>query len=156
MLRNVLKHETCANCRICCSFVKNDVWEAPVFSEQEIEEIEKKGIGRDRFLQQEDGNYIARYDFQTDTEILLCPCLDEERGCLLGEHKPFECSIWPLRIFENDKTAYLGLAEICPAFQGEGEKLLIHELEENGLRGRIMALKEKQNRMKPEKGYHRV
>ena len=35
MLHNVLTHETCAKCRICCSFVKEDAWESPLFSKYE-------------------------------------------------------------------------------------------------------------------------
>ena len=47
MLHNVLTHETCAKCRICCSFVKEDAWESPLFSKEDMERIKKAGIGED-------------------------------------------------------------------------------------------------------------
>lgn len=124
MLHNVLTHETCAKCRICCSFVKEDAWESPLFSKEDMERIKKAGILEDCFDKVcKDGRevYMAHYEFHDEKEILLCPCLDEKKGCILGSEKPFECSIWPIRIFcrEDDEGYYLGLAGICPAFEGK-------------------------------------
>lgn len=161
MLHNILSQETCAGCRICCSFVAADVWEAPEFTQEELEKITALGISKDKFLvskETESGRktYKAKYKFADDKEILLCPCLDETKGCMLGQDKPFECSIWPIRIFENEEGAYLGLAEICPAFADDKDRLL-RELKENGLEEKIMAQKNRQPVIKPvEKGYLRL
>lgn len=160
MLKNVLSHETCAGCRICCSFVKSDVWEAPVFNEEEMAMIQALGIAGDRFQEQErDGRkiYTAKYDFETDSQILLCPCLDEKKGCMLGEKKPFECSIWPVRIFQDENGYYLGVASVCPAFQEENMEKLRRELKDKGLEEKILSLKSKQSYIKPqEEGYKRI
>lgn len=94
MLHNVLTHETCAKCRICCSFVKEDAWESPLFSKEDMERIKKAGILEDCFDKVcKDGRevYMAHYEFHDEKEILLCPCLDEKKGCILGSEKPFEC-----------------------------------------------------------------
>ena len=110
MLKSVLKGEQCARCKICCSFVRADVWEAPEFT-------------RDRL------NETA---FKDENEILFCPSLDRDKGCTLGEDKPFDCKIWPLRPFMIDGKLKIGVANICPAFQTETDYKL-KELLENGL-----------------------
>lgn len=157
MLKNVLSHETCAGCRICCSFVKEDAWESPVFSEEDMKKILALGIESSKFQEKEEQGrkvYTANYDFEMDSQILLCPCLDEKKGCMLGKDKPFECSIWPVRIFENENGAYLGVASACPAFEGEKMKTLLHELKENGLEKKILSMKSRQNSVKKEEnGY---
>jgi len=160
MLKNVLSHKTCADCRICCSFVKEDAWESPVFSEEDMKKILALGIDGSRFQEKEENGqkiYTAKYDFKTDSQILLCPCLDEKSGCMLGDDKPFECSIWPVRVFENESGAYLGVASACPAFEGEKLEKILHELKENGLEEKILSMKRRLNKVNKEaQGYHIV
>ena len=160
MLKNILSYETCADCRICCSFVREDAWESPVFGEEDMKRILALGIDRNRFQEIEKGGqkiYTVKYDFETDSQILLCPCLDEKSGCMLGDDKPFECSIWPIRVFENKNGAYLGVSSACPAFKGEKLKKLFYELKENGLEEKILSMKSKQNRTEREtEGYYIV
>lgn len=160
MLRNILSHEICADCRICCSFVKEDAWESPIFNEEDMKKILALGIDGSRFQETEvkgQKMYKAKYDFETDSQILLCPCLDEKSGCMLGDNKPFECSIWPVRIFENKNGTYLGVASACPAFEGEKLERILYELKENGLEEKILAMKAKLNKIEKEgEGYHLV
>ncbi len=115
MLKSVLSAEQCARCRICCSFVEDDVWEAPTLMHTDTKE-----------------KYRAEYHFKNKEEILLCPKLDENKGCTLGEEKPFECKIWPLRPFMSDGKIKIGVSTICPAFSEETDKKL-RELLHNGL-----------------------
>lgn len=160
MLKNVLSHKTCADCRICCSFVKGDAWESPIFSEEDMKKILALGIDRNRFQETEKNGqkmYKANYDFETDSQILLCPCLDEKSGCMLKDDKPFECSIWPVRVFENKNGTYLGVSSACPAFEGEKLKRILYELKENGLDKKILSMKTRLNRIEKEaEGYHMV
>lgn len=160
MLKKVLSHDTCAGCRICCSFVEEDAWESPVFSEEDMKRIKELGIKTSRFKAQErEGKtvYAADYSFEREGQILLCPCLDEKKGCMLREDKPFECSIWPIRIFHDENGDYLGLAEVCPAFWGEKKEKLQRELKENGLAEKILSMKERQTiRKEEEAGYQRI
>lgn len=113
MLKSVLSGEQCAKCRICCSFVKDDAWEAPTLRNPDTKQ-----------------KYRAEYNFKDETEILLCPMLDEKTGCTLGENKPFECKIWPLRVFEIDGKIRIGISEVCPAFTKEDDGKLIKLLAE--------------------------
>lgn len=151
MLKNVLSHNTCANCRICCSFVKADAWESPIFSEDEMKQILALGVDEKKFKKNAEDKkitYVADYHFENDTQILLCPCLDEEKGCILGENKPFECSIWPVRIFRDKEGLSLKLAKACPAFAGEKQDSLVKELREHGLAEKILSNWKKQTRIK--------
>ena len=43
MLSKVLKKETCAECRFCCSFRRCSLWETPLFSKEVMDSLEKKG-----------------------------------------------------------------------------------------------------------------
>lgn len=124
MLKDILSGEECARCRICCSFVEQDVWEAPTFNREGAESLNCQ-------FENENGGYRAVYHFNNHKEILLCPGLDETKGCVLGENKPFECRIWPLRVFNINGELKIGIADICPAFS-EGDHRVI-ELLNSGL-----------------------
>ena len=116
MLKSVLKSEQCAKCKICCSFLKSDVWEAPDFTR----------------------NVLNEDSFKNDSEILLCPALDECKGCTMGKDKPFDCSIWPLRPFYIEGRVRIGVAEICPELGRDNDGKLI-DLLENGLYDKILS-----------------
>lgn len=120
MLKSVLSAERCAKCRICCSFVEDDVWEAPTLTNPQTKE-----------------KYRVNYSFADKNEIKLCPELDEKKGCTLGENKPFECRLWPLRPFIIDGEVKIGVSEICPAFTTENDGKLA-ELLDGGLYDTIL------------------
>ncbi len=120
MLKSVLTGEQCAKCKICCSFVREDVWEAPDFTRDTLNEK----------------------SFKDEKEILLCPALDSSKGCTLGEDKPFDCKIWPLRPFMIDGKLRIGVADICPAFTPETDYKLKNLLE-SGLYDVIVEMVEK-------------
>lgn len=120
MLKSVLTGEQCARCRICCSFVRADVWEAPEFTKDKLNEKV----------------------FRDEKEILLCPALDSSKGCTLGENKPFDCKIWPLRPFVIDGKVKIGVAKVCPEFNEETDYKL-KELLEGGLYDIIVEMIEK-------------
>lgn len=115
MLGSILSSEKCKNCRICCSFVSEDVWEAPMLTDPLTKE-----------------KYRVKYEFKDEKEILLCPGLDENTGCKMGEYKPFECKIWPLRPYMEDGKMRIAIAKICPAFDKKDDEK-IKELLSSGL-----------------------
>lgn len=87
MLSKILSKETCATCRICCVFDKEDIWEAPVGVK--IKNEPKDGL-------------------------FYCSELSEN-GCKLGQNKPFECSIWPFRIMEYNNNYVITVSPVCPS-----------------------------------------
>ncbi len=54
MLKNILKGEDCASCRICCVFDKYDLWETPVLEESLKDKASEK-FPDTAFVQKGDG-----------------------------------------------------------------------------------------------------
>jgi Pyruvate/2-oxoacid:ferredoxin oxidoreductase delta subunit len=85
-LSPILKHETCANCKICCVFKPESLIYVP-------KEIEVK--------KQEDGMFAC---------IHRC----ENAGCTLEKNKPTECAAWPFSISKRGGKLLLVLEHSCP------------------------------------------
>lgn len=132
MLKEILDKNTCAACRICCSFVEADAWETPVFTSAKIDYNNPwfKCIGKN--------SHTLKFFFENDKEIKLCPYLDEKTGCTLkGEEKPVDCKMWPLRVMKKKGELYITLAPICKGVTAEHIPKL-KEMLDNGLREEIM------------------
>lgn len=142
MLSKILPAKECAKCRNCCVFHEKSRWETPVVSKKKAEKIK-------RFLQTEDcvvpDNDKNSYSLSTverdvklskDAEKYRCVALDEKSGCMLGkDEKPFDCSIWPLRVMKNEDRLYIMLAEDCHFLDGtfveKINKILLEGLKEH-------------------------
>ncbi len=124
MLKSILSKEACAKCRICCSFVEADVWEAPAFNEREYGIIVNNERIDSNAFKKIGNEYKAIYEFKDEKEILLCPCLDEKNGCMIEDDKPFECKIWPIRVFKVDGELRLGVCKSCPELLEETNRKL--------------------------------
>lgn len=132
MLKKILDKSTCAKCRICCSFIKADAWETPVFTKTDFDYSKKW------FKKYGCNSHTLKLDFKDETEIKLCPYLDENTGCTLSEaDKPFDCKIWPLRLMKKNDRLVIALAPIC---KGLGIKDIkkINTLLDSGLYEEIM------------------
>ena len=71
-------------------------------------------------------------------EEVPCTFLDPQKGCILkGEDKPFDCSIWPLRIMNKDGELVIALTPTCPSIGATPDKALV-DLVQNGLGERIL------------------
>jgi len=82
---SILKHETCAKCKICCVFKK----ESLIYVPRGIEVKEKKGL-------------------------FACVHHCENMGCNLKKNKPIECAAWPFSISRRGKELLLVLEHSCP------------------------------------------
>ena len=98
-------HE-CHECKFCCSFRRQSLWETPVFDKGTAEQLAKKYPGV-KFVNV--GDNSARYDLSGNyltsnpEEEAKCPFLDNESGCVLSaEEKPFDCKLWPLRLMSDE------------------------------------------------------
>ena len=111
MLKKILSGKSCAKCRICCIFDSSDIWETPVFTE----EIKNKIIAKNpnaEFIPK-DGGFILNAGELADGQIFTCPALTE-KGCMLGDDKPFDCRIWPYRIMNVGEKRAITIASVCP------------------------------------------
>lgn len=132
MLKKILDKSTCAKCRLCCSFVKSDAWETPVFTKTDFD------YNENWFKKYGYNSHTLKLEFKDDAEIKLCPYLNENTGCTLSEaDKPFDCKIWPLRLMKKNGRLVIALAPICKGL-GEKDITKINELLDSGLYEEIM------------------
>lgn len=115
MISELLTREECAACRICCCFDSYDLWEAPTISSGLKEKILPYVPATD-FLPK-GGSYVLKMKKEKDRDLYYCNLLDRSRGCVLGEDKPFECSIWPLRVMDFCGKRVIALSPVCPVLQ---------------------------------------
>jgi hypothetical protein len=70
-------------------------------------------------------------------EEVPCTFLDPHKGCILkAEDKPFDCSIWPLRVMEKGGELVIALTPTCPTIGAMPRPELV-ELIKNGLGAKI-------------------
>ena len=133
MLSSILSKTTCAACKFCCSFRRQSLWETPLFPPEVAEKLSKPNeygvVGEFR-----DGQIIlGGYRTDDSEEEVPCTFLDPQKGCILkGEDKPFDCSIWPLRIMDKGGKLVIALTPTCPAIGTVPNQALI-DLVKNGL-----------------------
>ena len=133
MLSSILSKTTCAACKFCCSFRRQSLWETPLFPPEVVEKLSKPNeygvVGEFR-----DGQIIlGGYRTDDSEEEVPCTFLDPQKGCILkGEDKPFDCSIWPLRIMDKGGKLVIALTPTCPAIGAVPNQALI-DLVKNSL-----------------------
>ena len=135
MLKKILSGESCANCRLCCVFDRYDVWETPVFTEDIKNKILEKAPDT-QFLPVE-GGYIFKVSEFDDEGLFSCPALTE-KGCMLGDEKPFDCRIWPYRTMNIGGRRAITIASICDELYNRPLSQLVDFLKE-GLGEKIFA-----------------
>ena len=109
MLTEILSRESCAACRVCCVFDRDDCWEMPLIKPELVAEIEKKRP--DVKMKKTGVCSVFEPDFG-ENRLASCPMLTE-KGCALGENKPFDCRIWPFRIMKKNDLLLLTLSPVC-------------------------------------------
>ena len=119
MLSKILSGSECASCRFCCSFRRQSLWETPLFTSEEKESLQRK-YPEAKFRPAENSSWTidlsSEYKTSDPEEEAPCWFLDPHKGCILGkEEKPFDCSIWPLRIMSRQNKKVIALTPTCPA-----------------------------------------
>ena len=133
MLSKILSKNSCAACKFCCSFRRQSLWETPLFPPEVVEKLSKPNeygvVGEFR-----DGQIIlGGYRTDDPEEEVPCTFLDPHKGSILKpEDKPFDCSIWPLRIMDKDGELVIALTPTCSAIGAVPSQALV-ELVQNGL-----------------------
>lgn len=118
MLKKLITAENCKNCRICCGFYESERWEIPVVFKETKDYIENETDLKCGFLPKGD-EFVFEMDFRGDNYISLCPALDDEKGCVLGDKKPFDCKIWPFRVMDRNGTPVLTMSPLCKVTQSK-------------------------------------
>lgn len=111
MLKEILSPKTCAKCRLCCSFDRDDSWENPVISEKTAE-IVKEQCKKGELLPYGEKSYRFALSFNGEG-LAYCPALTE-KGCSLDDNaKPFDCKIWPYRVMRKGDKLVIVLSPVC-------------------------------------------
>jgi len=128
MLSAVLSKEKCAECRFCCSFRRQSLWELPRLPLDFVSKYptDYKGepvryhiitSGQETFALT-----VMEDKYRTDDpeEEVPCPFLNPQVGCILPlEDKPLDCKAWPLRYMRMpDGSKKVCLTPTCPHING--------------------------------------
>lgn len=90
MLSKILSKNDCRECKFCCSFRRQSLWELPLFDWREPLDL------------------LPFYKTNNPNEEVPCPYLEDGKGCTLSnEKKPFDCKIWPLRVVSTKDNSEL-------------------------------------------------
>ena len=112
MLKKLLSREECANCKICCSFDDYDIWETPIIDEELKVKVLK--LNPEQKFVTKGSSSILRMEKDVQEDLYFCSLLDRQKGCMLGDEKPFDCRIWPFRVMDLNGTLVLTLSPVCP------------------------------------------
>ncbi|MCF0176832.1 MAG: hypothetical protein HUJ94_08335 [Bacteroidales bacterium] len=139
MLKGILSKEICASCRFCCSFRRRSLWELPLFEDAAIQKL--GSLNEYGTVIEFDGRKTpleARYMTDDPSEEVPCPFLNSSEGCVLNaDDKPFDCSIWPLRLMAKGDELVIALTPTCPAVGPTPSPRLISLVNDEGLGERI-------------------
>lgn len=147
MLSKILSRKSCAECRFCCSFRRQSLWETPLFSQEMKLKLEKK-FPQSKFKPSAGTMFTIDLDSAYKTsdpeEEVACPFLDANTGCVLSaEEKPFDCSIWPFRACRKDGELKVMLENTCPALNKVPHEKIQEVIEKDGLGKKILEAAEK-------------
>ena len=113
-LDSILSSEDCSKCRFCCSFRRCSLWETPLFERDSAEKLKKifpeaefKFFGDLATI-----NIDDCYKTTDPEEEALC-WFNKGKGCILGNDKPFDCSVWPLRVMRKNNELVIALSSGC-------------------------------------------
>ena len=122
---NLLSRGECADCRECCVFFFFFLSDTPVITDEVMRRVRE--LDPERRFAEFDGRRLFVMDKEPDSDYHFCPMLDRERGCRLGEDKPFDCRIFPLRIMELAGRRVIAVSPVCPVISGKPFGRLLSE-----------------------------
>lgn len=120
---------------MCCIFDRYDIWETPVFDEETKNRVLEFNPNA-KFVKVGEG-YMLNAGELAEGDLFTCPALTE-KGCILGDSKPFDCCIYPFRVMKKDGQRVIAVSTLCEAVHGQNHDKL-REFLENGLAEKIFA-----------------
>lgn len=135
MLSSILTKEKCSNCKNCCIFFSESRWEMPGLPEHNADKICDYLKDENSVVKTNEGykmRSVLRDENIDNKEEYRCSALDESSGCRLpAELKPVECSMWPVRVMNDNGKIYISLASSCHALDSEFKNSLMKFLNES-------------------------
>lgn len=129
MLSKLLSKDECANCRICCTFDDDDIWETPVI----YNDLAEKTSAYVGIKLLDKGSYkLFSLSKKEGDELYYCTALDKQKGCRLSkETKPFDCKIWPFRVMKLKglDRLVITLSPVCPVVKTKPLESILQTLD---------------------------
>ncbi len=113
MLSKILSKDECAKCKLCCTFDSYDLWETPCITPSLASKILQEYAPEQQFVKKGE-HFLLKMKKEKDVDLYYCSLLDSDKGCILGDDKPFDCKIWPLRVMALNDTKVITLSPVCP------------------------------------------
>ena len=113
MFDRLLTKEDCAACRLCCKFDSYDLWQTPVIYKTLASKILQEYAPSMTFVKRGE-HFLMKMDKEEGADIYYCPLLDKDKGCVMGDDKPFDCEIWPFMVMDFCSRKVITLSPACP------------------------------------------
>ena len=122
-LEQIVPSTVCFSCDVCCRFLEQDSFLAPIFTQAEMEKAIANGVAANLFRPTADGK-SAQVKLIRHEDMYICPCFNSETSeCTIYPVRPLDCQIYPFALMYNqDQTqVVLGVDMICPYSEAEIE-----------------------------------
>ena len=120
-LEQIVPSKVCFSCDVCCRFLEQDSFLAPIFTKTEMEKAIGAEVEAHLFRPTADGKSV-QIKLIPHGDMYICPCFNPDTGeCKIYPIRPLDCQIYPFALMYNqDRTqVVLGVDMICP--YGEAE-----------------------------------
>jgi Fe-S-cluster containining protein len=116
--------ELCQRCRGCCIFKEDELYFAPLFTEEEVQRI-KVGFCGDFFTPYKKSGRVFQVRLVRksvgDVFYHVCPFLDESTHlCRIYDTLPFDCRFWPFIFMKNNGKTFLSCFSKSVCLKTEG------------------------------------
>ncbi len=120
-LEQIVPSTVCLSCDVCCRFMEQDSFLAPIFTQAEMKQAIANGVAANFFRPTADGK-STQVKLILNGDMYICPCFNPETSeCTIYPIRPMDCQIYPFALMYNrDQTqVVLGIDMTCP--YGEAE-----------------------------------
>lgn len=120
-IEQIIPSKVCFSCDVCCRFLEQNSFLAPIFTQAEMDRAIENGIEANSFRPTADGK-SAQIKLISHGDMYICPCFNPETSeCTIYPIRPLDCQIYPFSLmYSQDQTqVVLGVDMICP--YGEAE-----------------------------------
>ena len=115
-LQQIVPSKVCFSCDICCRFLDQDSFLAPIFTQTEMDRAIQNGVDASVFRANADGK-SAQVKLIPHGDMYICPCFNPETSeCTIYPIRPLDCQIYPCALMynQNQTQVVLGVDIICP------------------------------------------
>ena len=109
----IFNKNICKECKMCCKFGEDDLWDLPQFTCDEKNRLSLKHPNVKYKLY--NNMYIPITIVRSHHHV--CPFLDETTGCIIQNEKPIDCALWPFYIMKIGEDLVLAQDLNCPAIE---------------------------------------